>query len=850
MNIYDKKETNFNNNGYGFLTPSTALITEELNGEYSLSFTIMNGMPLYEYIVEDNIVKVKGQLFRIKTIKKDLVKTEVYAPHIFYDLLNNIVLNTQPTDLTAMSAFEWVMDRADFETPFTVTGTVEGLNTARYVRRNLVEVLIGDMENTIVTRWGCEIERDNFNINLVDRIGHDNNVKLVVGKNIKEIDIVIDTVDQVTRMLPLGFDALMLPEIYVDSPNIDFEDIKIKKVNFDVKYDPEDEDAFHTKEEAWSELRNQALDLYDTHKVDQPTISIQVDWVELSKTEEYKNYAILERAELGDDISVEIAGLSYKTRVLKTIYNVLTDTIDYFEIGSLRAALNYDMTKRFEELQTQLDNIKPTTILENAKNDATDLINTAMGGYVIKTKEELYIMDTDDIGTATNVWRWNMGGLGYSSNGYYGPYELAMTSDGQIVADFITTGTMNAQRIAGLQEVITDILSIKMTQRNGNNLIRNSAMKNGIEYWLKEGWLMFQESPRPPENPTIGTGTEYWYATEDFENYKRGTIYQWTGTEWIETDKQRSDFEDTFIQSFVAEENNESRSQTISNSIISVDSGSYGDKSHNFGMTEEIPLEENQEYLTLSLKLNNNINTGNIHFGLGFVPDLLRTQPFIKDLIFNLYEEWYCITPDEYRNMSEIKLKVKIPKLADVVSAEATDNPDDFDTETGHLMYTGANSGSIEEAVELFFIATLDIFMKSVYNYVLYLDEPNATYTKNHLYYRETAEDEWEDVSGIPVTYWKKTQTRYGTWTWNAVLGEYEHTSDYLPREHELQHNHLYYREATDHNWQDISGIPALANGTIWTWREFYSSYYPTNFTREDFKANYAYFAIAHYPRI
>ena len=158
MNIYDKKETNFNNNGYGFLTPSTALITEELNGEYSLSFTIMNGMPLYEYIVEDNIVKVKGQLFRIKTIKKDLVKTEVYAPHIFYDLLNNIVLNTQPTDLTAMSAFEWVMDRADFETPFTVTGTVEGLNTARYVRRNLVEVLIGDMENTIVTRWGCEIE--------------------------------------------------------------------------------------------------------------------------------------------------------------------------------------------------------------------------------------------------------------------------------------------------------------------------------------------------------------------------------------------------------------------------------------------------------------------------------------------------------------------------------------------------------------------------------------------------------------------------------------------------------------------------------------------------------------------
>ena len=56
-------------------------------------------------------------------------------------------------------------------------------------------------------------------------------------------------------------------------------------------------------------------------------------------------------------------------------------------------------------------------------------------------------MDTPDIETAKNVWRWNLSGLGHSSNGYDGPYPTAITQDGAIVADFITAGTMLADRI-------------------------------------------------------------------------------------------------------------------------------------------------------------------------------------------------------------------------------------------------------------------------------------------------------------------------------------------------------------------------------------------------------------------
>lgn len=85
-----------------------------------------------------------------------------------------------------------------------------------------------------------------------------------------------------------------------------------------------------------------------------------------------------------------------------------------------------------------------------AINNATSWITGTNGGYVVFQKNdqgqpyEILIMDQPTIDTATKVWRWNNGGLGYSSNGYNGPYTTAITQDGAIVADFITAGTLNA----------------------------------------------------------------------------------------------------------------------------------------------------------------------------------------------------------------------------------------------------------------------------------------------------------------------------------------------------------------------------------------------------------------------
>ena len=91
--------------------------------------------------------------------------------------------------------------------------------------------------------------------------------------------------------------------------------------------------------------------------------------------------------------------------------------------------------------------------MASAIQNATQLITGQSGGYVVLRGDdtgqpyELLVMDAPTIDAAVNIWRWNVGGLGFSSHGYNGPYETAITADGAIVADFITSGTLVANII-------------------------------------------------------------------------------------------------------------------------------------------------------------------------------------------------------------------------------------------------------------------------------------------------------------------------------------------------------------------------------------------------------------------
>ncbi len=133
----------------------------------------------------------------------------------------------------------------------------------------------------------------------------------------------------------------------------------------------------------------------------------------------------------------------------------------------------------------QIENIVKEQI-PNAKQEAidkaTELLTKFNGGYVVKKDGELFIADNEDIDKAQHIWRWNINGLGYSSTGIKGPYGLAITMDGKIVADFITTGTMSAERINGgtlkLGGNNNTNGSVQVVDANGKNLV--SISKDGL----------------------------------------------------------------------------------------------------------------------------------------------------------------------------------------------------------------------------------------------------------------------------------------------------------------------------------------------------------------------------------
>ena len=106
------------------------------------------------------------------------------------------------------------------------------------------------------------------------------------------------------------------------------------------------------------------------------------------------------------------------------------------------------MVGKLDQIQNEISDM-PGSILEAAKENATNLINSGFGGHVRVYPDRILIMDTKDEMTAKKVWQWNINGLGYSSRGINGPYETAITNDGRIVADFITTGTLTGNLVRG-----------------------------------------------------------------------------------------------------------------------------------------------------------------------------------------------------------------------------------------------------------------------------------------------------------------------------------------------------------------------------------------------------------------
>ena len=474
ITIYEGNTTNFNNNGITILNDCISCnIIEELNGQYELELEYpLDERGKWQYLLENNIIKADGQLFRIYNKTKSLDSIKVNARHIFYDLLDNFVESVSLYNTTGANALYAVLNNTQYEHKFSSTSDINGSYTTMYVYQNPVEAIMGN--NGIINIWGGGLERDNFTIRYKTAIGQDRGVLVSYGKNIIGIEETLDVDGVCTRLLPIGKDGLTLSEKYIDSQYINnYPHPKIRMVEFS---DAETESALRTIAQQYMSFNN----------IDIPSANYKVDFIELSKTEEYKNYSVLETVYLGDTVTIRHSKLNInlKAKVIKTVKNVITGRTEKIELGSFKVNLATSINNSIQTVKQEIVTAKSN--LQTAIDNATTQINSALGGYVVKRNGELLIMDTEDINTATKVWRWNQNGLGYSSTGYNGQFATAITSSGSIVADFITTGVLDAA-IVKTGTLTSEDSTITVNLDNNTLHIGNKLIFDGVNLTLGTG---------------------------------------------------------------------------------------------------------------------------------------------------------------------------------------------------------------------------------------------------------------------------------------------------------------------------------------------------------------------------
>ena len=262
-----------------------------------------------------------------------------------------------------------------------------------------------------------------------------------------------------------------------------------------------------------------------------PTRSYDCEVLDLAKTNpgvySFEDFSLFNIVTLVDDIRgervdyqiVERWDYPYYPHKNKVVLSTATPNLQSV-VTAIVSAINNPVSVFSQKLQSAVIN-------------TTELITGNRGGYLILrdsdgdgNPDELLIMDTDSIETATKVWRWNQAGLGYSGSGYNGPYTLGMNMNGQINADMITAGQLNGEIIeAGT--INTAALSVDTMQDL-------NQMHDYLPYDL---WTNIYRWGGSYSRLTLGTitvgGEEYQAMTMDCSEYTVGDTNNMT---WIDSD--------------------------------------------------------------------------------------------------------------------------------------------------------------------------------------------------------------------------------------------------------------------------------------------------------------------------
>lgn len=459
--LYPPNAADFSTFGIGALTDTVSCeVTEERNGLFECLLKYPITGQHYGRIAKECIIKAKPndtakpQAFRIYRITKPLNGiVSIYGQHISYDLANVPVMPFTTESRSPQLILNQLLAGDSRFTGWTDYSEAKPFSVAQ---PKSVRACLGGLEGSMLFKWHGEFEWDNFTVKFHTHRGQKTGVVIEYGKNLTALEQDEDNSGVYTQLLPYAvFTAegteretvVTLPEETL--PIVSSEMVREKTLIMDFT-DRFDSGTAITEEM----LRAAANDYIRDNPLGMTVPTVKVSFEPLWKQPEYA--ALLERVNLCDTVTIRHSalGVSVSAMVVQTVYDCLAERYLGLTLGSEKSS----MITTLSEVQSSVNKVQTTVgrfpkLLQTAIGNATSLITGQSGGYVVLHGDEngqpyeLLILDAPSIEEAVNVWRWNVGGLGFSHNGYNGLYETAITADGQIVADFITSGSLVANII-------------------------------------------------------------------------------------------------------------------------------------------------------------------------------------------------------------------------------------------------------------------------------------------------------------------------------------------------------------------------------------------------------------------
>lgn len=538
--LYSETETEYKTQGLGVLSDSIGLpVTQERNGIYELEMTYpVTGIHYDKIKLSRQILAVpeygeNPQPFVIYKITKPISgKVTIYAYHIGYWLSYIPVMPF--TANNCAEALQGLVDNAAESCPFTVYTDKSVIAAYNQTEPASFRSRLAGTAGGILDLYGPgEFKFDRFKVSFLAHRGEDRGVVIEYGKNLTDLKQEESIENTVTGICPFWKSSssdntvtVTLPEKVIESDNADKFPFK-RTIVHDFSSDFQDQPTVE-------QLRAKAESYVKSNLVGVPAVDLDVSFVNLADTDEYKGLAS-ERINLCDTVTVRFPalGVETKAKVVKTVWNALADRYDSISLsstGSTRA----DLSKTINEIAKTAEEKPSVSFMDAAIKYATDLINGGLGGHIVINNSngypsEILIMDTDNVSTAKNVFRLNMNGWGLSTTGINGPYTTACTIDGNFNASIINSGEINGLLIKGgtiAAGALDDDLSGKLsaaqaTATGAANAAANAIISRTVEYVQTASTVAPSQSDSGWNHnlPAYETGKYIWervkYVTND-----------------------------------------------------------------------------------------------------------------------------------------------------------------------------------------------------------------------------------------------------------------------------------------------------------------------------------------------